>query len=116
MLRSRAIPAALPDDALEALGNAERRRLVRALGVGPQSVGQLADQFTISRPAVSRHLAQLERAGLVTHSAEGTRNIYRLDRAGLEATAAWLNRFWDEAEARLRLLAENTQPRASRRD
>jgi DNA-binding transcriptional ArsR family regulator len=102
----------LPDAALEALGNAERRKLMRALADGPQSVGALAERFPISRPAVSRHLAQLERAGLVAHRAEGTRNLYFLDRAGLEATTAWLNRFWDEAEVRLRLVAENTSPEA----
>jgi DNA-binding transcriptional ArsR family regulator len=101
----------LPDTALEALGNAERRKLVLCLADGPQSVGELATAFPISRPAVSRHLKQLEDAGLVAHRAEGTRNIYFLDRAGLEATTAWLNRFWDDAEARLRLLAENTAPR-----
>ncbi len=109
MLRKQAL--GLPDIALEALGNAERRKLVLALAEGPQSVGELASAFPISRPAVSRHLAQLERAGLVAHRPEGTRNVYFLDRAGLEATAAWLNRFWDEAEARLRLVAENTQPK-----
>ena len=99
---------ALPDLALEALGNAERRRLVLALAAGPRSVGELAAEFPISRPAVSRHHAQLERARLVGHRADGTRNVYYLDKAGLEATAGWLTRFWDEAEARLRLVAENT--------
>ena len=113
MLRNRT--AALPDLALEALGNAERRRLVLALSGGPRSVGELAAEFPISRPAVSRHLAQLERAQLVAHRAEGTRNVYFLNKAGLEATADWLNRFWDEAEARLRLVAENTAPRSKRR-
>lgn len=113
MLRNRT--AALPDLALEALGNAERRRLVLALSDGPRSVGELAAEFPISRPAVSRHLAQLERAQLVAHRAEGTRNVYFLNKAGLQATADWLNRFWDEAEARLRLVAENTAPRSKRR-
>ena len=110
MLRNK-----LPDLALDALGNAERRKLVLALAEGPRSVGELAAAFPISRPAVSRHLAQLERAKLVAHRAEGTRNVYFLDKAGLEATADWLNRFWDEAEARLRLLAENTAPRGEKR-
>ncbi|MEO7223196.1 MAG: metalloregulator ArsR/SmtB family transcription factor [Devosia sp.] len=113
MLRNRT--AALPDLALEALGNAERRKLVLALSDGPRSVGELAAEFPISRPAVSRHLAQLERAKLVAHRAEGTRNVYFLDKAGLEATADWLNRFWDEAEARLRLVAENTPRRGKHR-
>ena len=110
MLRTRAT-APLPDLALEALGNAERRRLVRLLADGAQSVGQLAAQLPISRPAVSRHLKQLERAGLVTHEGAGNRNVYRLERAGLDETAAWLTGFWDEAEARLKLVAHNTTPR-----
>jgi DNA-binding transcriptional ArsR family regulator len=106
--------ASLPDLALEALGNAERRKLVLALSRGPRSVGELAAEFPISRPAVSRHLALLESARLVAHRSEGTRNVYFLDKAGLEATADWLGRFWDEAEARLRLVAENTAPRETR--
>src|SRR3569833_1256474 len=105
----------LPDEALEALGNAERRKLVQALADGPRSVGDLAAMFPISRPAVSRHLALLERARLVTHRSEGTRNIYTLDAAGLTETAAWLASFWDEAEARLRLVAENTAPKRAPR-
>jgi DNA-binding transcriptional ArsR family regulator len=113
MLRNQA--ASLPDLALDALGNPERRKLVLALSRGPRSVGELAAEFTISRPAVSRHLAQLESARLIAHRSEGTRNVYFLDRAGLEATAGWLNRFWDEAEARLRLVAENTTPRETGR-
>lgn len=114
MLRTRPLND-LPELALDALGNAERRRLVRALAAGPQSVGELAANLPISRPAVSRHLKQLEQAGLVSHRAEGTRNLYALDAAGLTETAAWLTRFWDEAEARLRLVAENTAPQRSPR-
>lgn len=114
MLRKKV--ADLPEAALEALGNAERRRLVRALADRPQSVSELAAAFPISRPAVSRHLAQLERAGLVTHTPDGTRNVYALNAAGLTEAAAWLTSFWDEAEARLRLLAENTTPRTKRDD
>ncbi len=98
----------LPDDVLDALGNPERRRLLVLLADGPKSVGELAATFTISRPAISRHLKVLETARLVQHRSVGTRNLYALDRAGLEATVTWLNGFWDEAEARLRLVAENT--------
>ncbi len=107
MLRKQA----LPDLALEALGNAERRRLVVALAERPKSVGELAGAATISRPAVSRHLAVLERAGLVRHTSEGTRNVYTLDAAGLTEAAAWLTDFWDEAATRLQLVARNTPPK-----
>lgn len=113
MLRNR---LELPEAALDALGNAERRKLVRALAEGPRSVSELAAEFSISRPAISRHLGLLQRAGLATHRSVGTRNLYELDRTGLSDTAAWLNSFWDEAEARLRLVAENTAPRAARRN
>ena len=102
------LTAPLPDEALEALGNAERRRILTLLSGGPLSVGALAAQFTISRPAVSRHLRILKDAGLIRPLAFGTRNLYALDRQGFEATAAWLDHFWDDAEARLRLVAENT--------
>ena len=97
----------LPEEALDALGNAERRRLLRVLAGGPLSVGDITKSFAISRPAISRHLKVLETARLVRHEAAGTRNLYTLDRAGFVATAAWLSGFWDEAEARLRLVAEN---------
>ncbi|MEQ1900549.1 MAG: metalloregulator ArsR/SmtB family transcription factor [Devosia sp.] len=114
MLRKK-IRIALPDVALDALGNPERRRLVTALAASPQSVGELAEQFDISRPAISRHLATLERAGLVSHHSEGARNIYALDAGGLSETTAWLNMFWDEAATRLKLVADNTAPKARKR-
>lgn len=97
----------MPDDVLDALGNPERRRLVQRLAEGPLSVTALAEGFAISRPAISRHLATLERAGLVTHRGVGTRNLYSLDPRGFAATRRWLDSFWDEAETRMRLVAEN---------
>ena len=81
--------------------------MLRLLGKKPQSVGEIANEFPISRPAVSRHLALLEKAGLVRHEAIGNRNVYALDPQGFEVTRAWLDGFWSEAETRLRLLAEN---------
>jgi DNA-binding transcriptional ArsR family regulator len=91
----------------DALGNPLRREIVRRLAAGPQSVGALAAAFTVSRPAISRHLAVLESAGLVRHEPSGTRNLYGLAESGFSAGAEWFNQFWDEAEARLRLVAEN---------
>lgn len=91
----------------DALGSPVRRQILRELGRGPQSVGRLAAAFSVSRPAISRHLAQLEEAGLIRHSEAGTRNVYRLDAEGFERTSQWLGSFWDEASARLQLVAEN---------
>ncbi len=110
------LPAPLTFDpqseaAFDALGNPVRRALLVRLGTGPASVQQLASAFEVSRPAISRHLAVLEAAGLVRHTGAGTRNIYQLDPGGFARTTQWLDRFWDDAEARLRLVAENFQPR-----
>jgi DNA-binding transcriptional ArsR family regulator len=104
------MPAPQTDLSLDALGNALRRDMVRLLGERPMSVAELAAHFPVSRPAISRHLAQLAEAGLVRHRAEGTRHFYELRLEGFAQTVQWLESFWDEAEARLRMVAENTAP------
>jgi DNA-binding transcriptional ArsR family regulator len=65
----------------------------------------------VSRPAVSRHLRLLKEAGLVIEEPRGTRRIYRLHDAGLEAVRDYLLRVWGEAASRFRLAAENTERR-----
>ena len=99
------------DDPFAALGDPNRRRIVELLAAGPQSVGELADEMPISRPAVSRHLRLLKEAGLVSESAEGTRRIYRLQAEGVAAVDAFVRQIWGEAASRFRLTAENTTPR-----
>lgn len=97
--------------ALDALGDPTRRAILEILGRGDRSVGQLAADLPVSRPAVSRHLRLLKEAGLVSDRASGTRRLYRLDGAGAEAVRAYLEELWGEAGARFRLAAENTAPR-----
>jgi DNA-binding transcriptional ArsR family regulator len=97
-------------DPFNALGDPYRRAIVELLGVREQSVQQLAEQLPISRPAVSRHLRLLKDAGLVEETPEGTRRIYHLQAAGVEAVQAYLLQVWGEAAARFRLLAENAPP------
>ena len=94
-------------DALDALGDANRRAIVEILGSGGRSVQEIADALPISRPAVSRHLRLLKDAGLVTDRAEGTRRLYRLHDEGVDAVRAYLEGVWGEAAARFRLTAEN---------
>ena len=95
-------------DPFEALGDANRRRILRLLSSGDKPVQEIASAMTISRPAVSRHLRLLKDAGMVTERPEGTRRIYHLQEQGLHAVAAYLEGVWGEAAARFRLLAENT--------
>ncbi len=102
-------------EALDALGDANRRAIVEILSHGGQSVQQIADQLPISRPAVSRHLRVLKGAGLVGDEAAGTRRIYRLRDEGVDAVRQYFAQVWDEAVARFRILAENTSSAADER-
>ncbi|HEX6351201.1 MAG TPA: metalloregulator ArsR/SmtB family transcription factor [Candidatus Dormibacteraeota bacterium] len=97
-------------DPFDALGNPQRRAIVELLAGRPRSVQELADQLPISRPAVSRHLRLLSRAGLVTDDAAGTRRLYRLQGQGLSEVRKYLERVWGEAAGRFQLFAENTEP------
>ena len=103
--------ASLSGDPFDALGDPNRRAIVEQLRAGDRSVQQLADALPISRPAVSRHLRLLKRAGLVTDRAQGTRRLYRLHDDGIDAVREYLEAVWGEAAARFRLAAENTRER-----
>jgi DNA-binding transcriptional ArsR family regulator len=97
-------------EAFEALGDPTRRRILEILGREPQSVAVLAGQLPVSRPAVSRHLRVLKEAGFVEEVADGTRRVYHVRDEGLQSIRAYLEQVWGEAAARLRLVAENTEP------
>jgi DNA-binding transcriptional ArsR family regulator len=103
-------------DALDALGDANRRAIVEILSHRGQSVQEIADQLPISRPAVSRHLRLLKDAGLVSGQADGTRHIYQLRDEGIDAIRQYFAEVWDQAIPRFRIVAENTTPPASRSD
>ena len=79
------------------------------LSAGGMAVVDISSKLPISRPAVSRHLKLLARAGLVTEQKQGTRRIYQLQEDGVEAVRAWLEQVWGEVGARFTLVAENTQ-------
>ncbi|MQY27903.1 ArsR/SmtB family transcription factor [Nocardia aurantia] len=84
-------------EALDALGDPTRRAIFERLGRGPCAVGELAAELPVSRPAVSQHLKVLEKAGLVTCTAVGTRRVYRLDPRGIDALRAYFTHFWSTA-------------------
>ena len=94
-------------DPFGALGDANRREILRLLSTGDKPVQEIAAAMPISRPAVSRHLRLLKEAGMVAEEQRGTRHIYRLREEGLHAVQAYLEGIWGEAAARFRLLAEN---------
>ncbi|MDP9012971.1 MAG: metalloregulator ArsR/SmtB family transcription factor [Pseudomonadota bacterium] len=83
--------------ALAALADPTRRGLFERLRAGPASVGELAAQLPVSRPAVSQHLKALKVAGLVTDRPDGARRVYYIDPDGLGELRRWLDQFWDDA-------------------
>jgi DNA-binding transcriptional ArsR family regulator len=110
----RAARAALPGDPFEALGDTNRREILRLLSDGDKPVQEIADAMSISRPAVSRHLRLLKEAGMVAEEAQGTRRIYRLQEQGMQAVQAYLEKVWGDAAVRFRLFAENTDGSAKK--
>jgi DNA-binding transcriptional ArsR family regulator len=95
-------------DTFEALADANRRVILNLLGTQQLSVQQIADAMPISRPAVSRHLRVLAGAGLVVEEREGTRHLFSLHAAGVQAVREYLEQIWGESAARFALFAENT--------
>jgi DNA-binding transcriptional ArsR family regulator len=81
-------------DALSAAAEPTRRRLLQLLATGPRTVSELAEQFTVTRPAISQHLAVLTDAGLVTARKDGRQRIYSVVPAGITQLRAEIDRFW----------------------
>src|SRR5476649_2693134 len=90
-------PSSTDGDPFEALGDPNRRTILRLLSHADLPVQEIAAAMPISRPAVSRHLRLLKDAGLVTERADGTRRIYHLQEQGLEAVQAYLEGVWGQA-------------------
>ena len=72
------------------------------------AVVEIARTLPVSRPAVSQHLKVLKGAGLVTDKQQGTRRVYEVDRKGLVALRAYLDRFWTDSLDAFRRVAEET--------
>src|SRR5215475_4702993 len=84
-------------NALTALADPTRRAVFERLSEGPLSVGEIAAELPVSRPAVSQHLKVLKEAGLVRDEADGVRRLYEVDPRGLAELRSWLDRLWGDA-------------------
>ncbi len=89
-----------------ALADPTRRAVFELLVARPCSVGQLARSLPVSRPAVSQHLKILKDAGLVADTRAGKQRIYRVNREGLAALRAELDRFWSKTLTAYKLAIE----------
>ena len=81
----------------QALADPTRRKIFEALREHPQTVGELAANQPVSRPAVSQHLKVLRGAQLVSVEPRGNRRLYLIKREGLEELRDYLDSFWSDA-------------------
>jgi DNA-binding transcriptional ArsR family regulator len=95
-------------DPWTALGDPTRRAIFERIADRPRAVVELARGFPVSRPAISQHLRVLKDAGLVIDHPMGTRRVYSLNPAGLNALRADLERFWSGALASYKWIVEHT--------
>jgi DNA-binding transcriptional ArsR family regulator len=83
--------------ALAALSDPMRRTILERIVAAPRSVGEIAQDLPISRPAVSQHLRVLKEAELVREERAGTRRIYHADSAALGELRAYVDEMWRAA-------------------
>ena len=102
------------EEAIRAIAEPNRRRILRLVVDGELSAGEIASSFEITRPAVSQHLTVLREAGLVSERREGTRRLYSLRPEGFADLKSFLETFWDEGLERLKEAAETEEGRRRR--
>jgi DNA-binding transcriptional ArsR family regulator len=78
------------DRAFHALADPTRRKILEHLGRQERSVMELVEQFTISQPAITKHLNVLEGAGLISRRKAGRQRMCRAEPAGMSSAAAWI--------------------------
>jgi DNA-binding transcriptional ArsR family regulator len=81
------------DAVFHALAHDARRHMLRRLGGGELTVGELAGPLSMSLAAASKHVKVLERAGLVRRRVDGRRHVCRLEPGPLASATAWLRRY-----------------------
>lgn len=87
-----------------ALADPTRRAILERLAHGDATVGELAEPFRMTMPAISKHLSVLERAGLITKSRDGQRRNCRITATPLKNATSWLNEYRRHWEANLESL------------
>jgi DNA-binding transcriptional ArsR family regulator len=93
----------------QALADPTRRAVLDLLRRGALPAGQIAREFPVSRPAISKHLRLLRRARLVKEHREGRHRLYRLNAEPLRGVETWLEQyrvFWQASLTRLKTFVE----------
>ena len=105
------------DSTFFALADPTRRAILTRLARGEASVAELTEPFTISQPAISKHLKVLERAGLISVSRDAQRHPRHLEGRPLAEASAWLEQYrasWEASFERLDGLLRDLQRTSSK--
>ena len=97
------------DATFSALADPTRRAIVARLALGEATVMELAKPFSMSQPAISKHLKVLEQAGLISRGRDAQRRPCRLEIQPLAAASGWLDKYreiWEHNFRKLDLLLE----------
>ena len=100
------------DSVFGALADPTRRAILARLAAGDANVSELSAPFTVSQPAISRHLKVLEKAGLISRRKRATARMSHLEAEPLKEATDWLARYrqyWEERFEQLDVLLENFQ-------
>jgi ArsR family transcriptional regulator len=95
---------ASPDAVFRALADPTRREILRLLRAGPRSSGEIAEHFSSAWATISRHLAVLRSAELVTTERNGSSIVYELDTTVFQETVehilSWVHPRGSDAKRR----------------
>ena len=100
----------------QALADPTRRAIISRLRDGSTTVGELAEPFQMSRPAISQHLKVLERAGLIERTTDAQWRRCSLRTEALDDASAWVERHRDEWNERFDLLDERLREMKGKAD
>lgn len=81
------------DAAFSALGHSKRRGMINTLAFRPATVGQLADEFNLSLPAIHKHIRSLEKAQLIERRKVGRTNFVALNKSSLKRAQDWIMQY-----------------------
>src|SRR5690348_7839885 len=98
------------DATFAALADPTRRAILARLAQGEATVGELAEPFAMSQPAISKHLRVLERAGLIRGGRDAQRRPRRIEAQPLHEANQWIERYralWEGNYQRLDALLED---------
>jgi DNA-binding transcriptional ArsR family regulator len=111
MVNYSAAPNAALDHVFGALSDHTRRAILARLAQGEATVGELAEPFDVSLPAVSKHLRVLESAGLLRRKIDGRIHRCRLSPQPMKEAARWIEHyraFWEDQFDALAKFLEST--------